>query len=109
MKKFLIILIALFSFGINTTNAEVKTTREGNTFVQNANHSSTGVVKSTPFTYKDSKGQTYPIYMSGNGSCFINKVSSKTGKEYKYYLGPEISEEICKELGVEYKGKKASK
>ena len=46
--------------------------------------------------------------ISANGSCFVNKISSKTGKEYKYYLGPEISQEICKEMGVEYKGKKST-
>ena len=106
MKKFLFILIALLAF--NYSNAEVKATREGKVFIQNAHHSSTGVVKSTPYTWKDSKGVEYPIMMSANGSCFVNKISSKTGKEYKYYLGPEISQEICKEMGVEYKGKKST-
>lgn len=104
MKKFVFILIAFLAF--NVSNAEVKATREGKIFIQNAHHSSTGVVKSTPYTWKDSKGVEYPIMMSANGSCFVNKISSKTGKEYKYYLGPKISEEICRELGVEYKGKK---
>ena len=106
MKKFLFILIALLAF--NISNAEVKATREGKVFIQNAHHSSTGVVKSTPYTWKDSKGVEYPIMMSANGSCFVNKISSKTSKEYKYYLGPEISQEICRELGVEYKGKKST-
>ena len=106
MKKFILILIALLAF--NVSNAEVKATREGKVFIQNAHHSSTGVVKSTPYTWKDSKGVEYPIMMSANGSCFVNKISSKTGKEYKYYLGPEISQEICKEMGVEYKGKKST-
>ena len=106
MKKFLFILIALLAF--NCSNAEVKATREGKVFIQNAHHSSTGVVKSTPYTWKDSKGVEYPIMISANGSCFVNKISSKTGKEYKYYLGPEISQEICKEMGVEYKGKKST-
>ena len=107
MKKFLfILLLAILSFNISV--AETKVTREGKVFVQNAHHSSTGVVKSTPYIWKDSKGVEYPIMMSGTGSCFVNKISSKTGKEYKYYLGPEISQEICKELGVEYKGKKST-
>lgn len=44
--------------------------------------------------------------MSSTGSCFVMRVSSKTGKEYKSYLGPEISQQICKELNVEYKGKR---
>ena len=110
MKKFLFILIALLAFNasITTINAEVKATREGKVFIQNAHHSSTGEAKSTPYTWRDSKGVEYPIKMSADGSCFVMKVSSKTGKEYKYYLGPKISEEICKELGVEYKGKKST-
>lgn len=110
MKKFLFIFVLAIvaAFAFNDINAEVKATREGKVFVQNAHHSSTGEVKSTPYTWKDSKGVEYPIMMSGTGSCFVNKISSKTGKEYKYYLGPAISEEICKELGIEYKGKKST-
>lgn len=107
MKKFLfILLLAILSF--NVSIAETKVTREGKVFIQNVHHSSTGVVKPTPYTWKDSKGVEYQIMMSANGSCFVNKISSKTGKEYKYYLGPEISQEICKEMGVEYKGKKSN-
>ena len=56
--------------------------------------------------WKDSKGNEYPVYMSSTGSCFVIKTSAKTGKEYRNYLGPEISEQMCKELNVEYKGKK---
>ena len=101
MKKLLIMLV-LLCVGL-TSNAQ-NYTREGNTFV------STKTVKSEPvktkFTWKDSKGREYPVYISSNGSCFVIKVSSKTGKEYKNYLGPEISEQICKELNIEYKGKK---
>lgn len=105
MKNFILILIALLAF--NISNAEVKATREGKVFIQNAHHFSTGEAKSTSYVWRDSKGTEYPIMISANGSCFVMKVSSKTGKEYKYYLGPEISEQICKEMGVEYKGKKS--
>lgn len=79
--------------------------REGKQFtaVKAANNSSTGELKSTGFTFKDTKGKTYNIYMSKSGSCFVIKTSAKTGKEYKYYMKPELSQEICKELGVEYK------
>lgn len=61
--------------------------------------------RETGFTWKDSKGNTYPIYMGKTGSCYIKKVSQKTGKEYKQYLGEEISRDICKQLNVEYTGK----
>ena len=101
MKKLLIMLV-LLCVGL-TSNAQ-NYTREGNTFV------STKSVKAEPvktkFTWKDSKGNEYPVYISSKGSCFVIRVSSKTGKEYKSYLGPEISQQICKELGVEYKGKR---
>ena len=110
MKKLLFIFVLAISatFTFNNVNAEVKPTREGKVFVQNAHHSSTGEVKSTPYVWRDSKGVEYPIKMSATGSCFVMKKSSKTGKEYKYYLGPEISEQICRELGIEYKGKKSA-
>ena len=101
MKKLLIMLV-LLCVGL-TSNAQ-NYTREGNTFV------STKSVKAEPvktkFTWKDSKGNEYPVYISSKGSCFVIRVSSKTGKEYKSYLCPEISQQICKELGVNYKGKR---
>lgn len=88
MKKFLFILIALLAFNASNTtiNAEVKATREGKVFIQNAHHSSTGVVKQTPYTWKDSKGVTYPIKMSANGSCFINKFLLKQAKNINIIL-----------------------
>ena len=104
MKKLLIMLV-LLCVGL-ISNAQ-NYTREGNTFV------STKSVKAEPvktkFTWKDSKGNEYPVYISSKGSCFVIRISSKTGKEYKNYLGPKISQQICKELGVEYKGKKGNK
>ena len=79
---------------------------EGNTYII----SSTGRVNAhnvkSNFEYKDAKGISYPIYVSNSGSCYIIKVSNKSGKEYKHYLGPEISQDICKKLGREYKAKK---
>ena len=79
---------------------------------ENNTYSSTGRVKSnstainTGFNQSDNKGNSYPIYISASGSCYIIKTSSKTGKEYKQYLKPEVSQDICKKLGKEYKGKK---
>ena len=102
MKKLLICLMLMLAFNA-TINAQTYT-REGNTFI-----SSTGErvkAEKTKFTWKDSKGKEYPVYISHTGSCFIIRISKKTGKEYRNYLGPEISQQICKELNVEYKGKK---
>lgn len=100
IKKLFIVMMMLMS--ITYSHAEI--IKEGKTYSQ--------VVKSkTPdkdsgFTYKDSKGNIYPIFISKSGSCYILRVSKKSGKKYKQYLGKEISQEICKELGVEYKNKK---
>ena len=51
----------------------------------------------TGFTWKDSKGDEYPVYMAYKGSCFVIK-TSKSGEEYRAYLGEEASERINKEL-----------
>lgn len=105
MKKILLFLMMLLT--LSATTSAQGYTRSGNTFI-----SSTGELKAkqeptkTKFTWKDSKGKEYPIYISKNGSCFVIKVSAKTGKEYRNYLGTEISSQICKELNIEYKSKK---
>ena len=59
--------------------------------------------RETGFTWEDSKGIQYPIYVGPSGSCYIKKISKKSGNEYKQYLGEEISKDICKQLDVEYK------
>ena len=81
-------------------------TREGNTFISSKGERVKAEPVKTKFTWKDSKGREYPVYISKTGSCFVIKVSAKTGKEYKSYLGPEISQQICKELSIEYKSKR---
>lgn len=104
IRRLFALLLLVLAIGL-AANAQTYT-RSGNTFI-----SSTGKrVKTEPvktkFTWKDSKGNEYPVYISSNGSCFVIKVSAKTGKEYRNYLCPEISQQICKELGIEYKGKR---
>ena len=106
MKKLLLIIImVIVSVGAFAQKTYV---REGNVFT--TTKFSTSRTKSEPtktkFIHKDTKGNEYPIFMSSTGSCFVVKTSAKTGKEYRNYLGPEMSMEICKELGIEYKGKK---
>lgn len=103
-KRIIVCLLMLIGFTISY--ADGKLTVKGNTYT-----SSTGRVNNlspitTGCTWVDSKGVSYPIFMSANGSCYIIKVSKKTGKEYKNYLGAEVSQDICKKLSKEYKGKK---
>ena len=82
-----------------TNNSE----NQRNSIICEPTKSNTEVIKKTKFIWKDSKGAEYPVYINSRGSCFIIKTSTKTGTEYKNYLGPEISQQICKELNDEYK------
>lgn len=101
IKKLFIVMMMLMSISY-TVNAEI--IKEGKTYSQVTKSKTPD--KDSGFTYKDSKGNIYPIMISKSGSCYILRISKKSGKEYKQYLGKEISQEICKELGVEYKNKK---
>lgn len=93
-KAILCILLALFCISVD---AQVK--REGNTFKveQTTKASDT----KTQFTWEDSKGNKYPIYITKRGACYVLRVSKKTGKEYKYYLPKEVQEQIKKELKIQ--------
>lgn len=57
----------------------------------------------TGYTWKDSKGNVYDIYISKKGSCYIIKTSKKTGKQYRQYLPKEVSNTIAEELGMSSK------
>ena len=104
IKRLFALLLLVLAMGL-AANAQTYT-RSGNTFISSTGERVKAEPVKTKFTWKDSKGREYPVYISKTGSCFIIKVSAKTGKEYRNYLGPEISQQICKELNVEYKGKK---
>ena len=101
MKK-LIIAVALLVASTASLTAQ-SYTRQGNTFV--AVRKATTAKESgkkTAYTWKDSKGNEYPIYQSASGSCYVLRTSRKTGKEYKQYLEVEISTEIARLTGVKY-------
>lgn len=100
MKKLIYTALMLMSLslGVQAQNVE----RKGNTFTQVTNKKSSGKEVKTQYTYTDSKGNTYPIYLSSTGKAFILKVSKKSGKEYKQYM-PEIGKQINPEA---YKDKK---
>lgn len=105
MKSFITIIIAIL-LGVYNVNAQ-SFTRNGNTFTQVTTKSVAKSTIKTKFTWKDSKGKEYPIFITANGRCFVNKVSSKTGKEYKYYLKEDLAKEICKVLNITYKEKQS--
>jgi hypothetical protein len=102
MKKLFIAAIMLLSWNVGVRAQSV--VKSGNTFTQVSNKGgkSGGKETKTRYTFKDSKGNVYPVYLSASGKAFIKKVSKKTGKEYKQYV-PEIGKQINPEA---YKDKK---
>lgn len=105
MKKIFVAAV-LFIAALSGVNAQDNhksnnnVTREGKTFVAQGAKTKVENVK-TEYSYTDTDGKTYEIWLSKNGRAFIIRVS-KTGKEYRKYLGEEISRQICKEIGREY-------
>ena len=106
IRRLLAALPIVLDIGLAAT-AQHKT-RTGTTFTSAKSVKAKAEPIKTKFTWKDSKGTEYPVYISAKGSCFVIKTSSNTGKEYKNYLGPEISQQICKELNIKYNGKKGN-
>lgn len=106
IRRLLALLLLVLAMGLEA-NAQTYT-RSGNTFTSTKSVKAKAEPVKTKFTWKDNKGKEYPVYISAKGSCFVIKTSSKTGKEYKNYLGPEISSQICKELNIKYNGKKGN-
>lgn len=98
MKRYIFcLLIALFSIASYSQDV----VKEGKTFkVQTTQIISE---QQTEYTWEDKKGVKYPIFISKNGACYIKRVSSKTGKEYKQYLPKKIQETIRKELKIDKK------
>lgn len=95
-------LTLLLGIGVNAQTQDSTFRKEGNIYSSSSKVSTTKSDTPTGFIWKDSKGVEYPIFMGASGSCYINKISNKTGKPYKQYLGKEISADICKQLGKTY-------
>lgn len=56
----------------------------------------------TEYKYQDRKGVEHDIYISSRGRCFYY-VTNKDGEQDKRYLPKELSMEIAKKVGIEYK------
>ena len=100
MKKLFITAMMLLSLSMVSQAQSVQ--RQGNNFTQVSTQKSSGKETKTQFTYTDSKGNVYPVYLSSTGKAFIKKISKKTGKEYKQYV-PEIGKQINPSAYVEKK------
>lgn len=106
MKKFILFIIMIVcTVSIACADNDKSFNKDGNVYSSVSKSKSSSTPVNTGFTWQDSNGVSYPIYISDSGSCYVIKTSKKTGKEYKNYLGPEISQDICNRLGREYKSK----
>ena len=110
MKKIIISVLTAVIMTVIPAAAQAQTqnyTRTGNTFAAAQKSTGAGTRAQAPektrYMYTDTDGKTYPVYIGKTGACFILRVSGRTGKEYRKYLGAEISAEICRELKREYK------
>lgn len=104
LPKWWLLIILLFI--TLTTVAQTPTTveRNGNIFTEVKQKTSDIIL--TDYYY-NTGGQTYQVFINkASGRCFINKVSSKTGKTYRYYLPEVICREICREMNIVYVDKK---
>lgn len=99
MKK--ILLIAGLMTGVLFCANAQNYTRNGKEFSAVAKTSEKSEGVKTGYTWKDSKGNAYDIYISKSGACYTIRTSKKTGKEYRAYLPKEASAEIAHELGYE--------
>lgn len=53
------------------------------------------LLNKTKYTYIDSTGIVYPIYLSTDRKAFIIKISKETGERYRKYLH-KVTEELHK-------------
>ena len=100
MKKLLFAALMMLTLCVNNSSAQV--VRDGKVFKSQGR--STSKADTLVTTYKwEAGGTQYPIIVNkSTGSCYIWK-KSKNNKMYKMYMKPEVSEQICKELNIEYK------
>ena len=108
MKKLVFAVVILLALGVQNINAQ-SVVKNGNTFksVSSSSSRTSRDTIATKFEWEDSKGNKYPIIVNkGSGACYVWRKSAKTGKMYKSYLGAEVSQAVCKELGITYVPKK---
>ena len=96
MRKILFIILTLF-LAIIAYYLFTKEIKDGVTTMDKYTRINVDSLVKTEFVWKDSKGDEYPVYIAHTGSCFVIK-TSKSGEDYRAYLGEEVSEQIRKEL-----------
>ncbi len=82
MHKFIFAALLLLSSFQTVYSQKVTTDKEGNYIAVKGKPQPD---KATGKTFTDSKGNTYPVYLSKNGKLYVIR-TSKSGNEYRQYL-----------------------
>ena len=103
MKRVIFTIALLLTLAAGQAQQQ-QVTREGNTFSVVTKKTKQATETKTEYEWQDAKGNKHTIYVGKTGACYVKRIS-KAGNEYKQYLDAEVSAQVCKELGIEYKPK----
>lgn len=102
MKKIIICIIMMLACVNNSSIYAQNVVRDGKVFKSQGRSTHKADTLVTSFKFEAGSVQ-YPIIINkSTGSCYIWK-KSRNNKMYRQYMKPEVSEQIAKELGIEYK------
>lgn len=99
MKTLFMALLSCLCVSISAQNY----VQEGTNFKQTKSERSAKVSdpgKETKYTWTFTNGEQYPIWISPKGKAYVNKVSKKTGKEYRVYLDSTVAVKILNSKGL---------
>lgn len=88
MKKIIIAIAMLLTMGVQAQSQQ-KYQINGNNIVAVSQAKQKKEAQKTSYTYTI-KGKTYEVYKGAKGSYYIIRTSTKTGKDYRYYLPKDI-------------------
>lgn len=94
MKLTIILSILILGLVIGTPVCMAKIKRENNKFKAEETTKSSAYI--TDYSWETRDKKEYKVYLNSKGKFYIMKVSSKTDKEYIYYLPKEAQEELKK-------------
>lgn len=92
MKRLLLSIAMMLVLGLPSTAQSVE--RKGNNFIAKSKGKTVAAKDSikTEYTYTNSKGQVYTVYLSSTGKAYI-RTSPKAGAKGRRYM-PEIGKVI---------------
>lgn len=100
MKKLFICIIMVLCLGVNNSISQT-IERNGKVFISKSTRAKADTLV-TDYKF-EANGVQHPIIINkSTGSCYI-WIKSRNNKLYKKYMKPEVSEQIARELGIEYK------